>query len=129
MKSYSFIIVFTLFISISVSIAKPSPSSDSITIKINIPSVFTPDAHLPEKFCVQKSDSSQIVKFEMKIYNRWGELLFESKDITKCWDGTYKGQICQMDAYVFQITMDLYDQVAERQLNGYKYNGTVVLAR
>ena len=129
MKPKILVIICTLLF-FSNGIAQSIPSSDSIIIKINIPNVFTPAGHTPnEKFCVQKSDSSNIVKFEMKIYNRWGELLFVSDNINKCWDGKFKKKECPMDAYVFQISIDLFDQVANRELNGYIYNGTVTLVR
>jgi gliding motility-associated-like protein len=36
-----------------------------------------------------------------RIYNRWGELVFETKDIGRGWDGIYKGKPQVMDAYVW----------------------------
>jgi len=38
---------------------------------------------------------------EMFIYNRWGELIYNSKNLG--WDGTYKGNPCQQDVYVYLI--------------------------
>ena len=37
------------------------------------------------------------------IFNRWGELIFESKDIKIGWDGYYRGKLCQQDVYVWKL--------------------------
>jgi gliding motility-associated-like protein len=39
----------------------------------------------------------------MTIFNRWGELIFESNDINQKWNGTYEGKICQEGIYVYHI--------------------------
>lgn len=44
-----------------------------------------------------------IKEIEFTVFNRWGELIFESKDQLFGWDGTYKGQECQNDVYVYMI--------------------------
>lgn len=62
------------------------------------------------------------------IYNRWGEKIFESQDftpndITKGWNGTYKGQEAQVDNYAFYCSAKMPDG----QIKIYK--GTVALLR
>ncbi len=49
-----------------------------------------------------------VTQFEMLVFNRWGELMFQSTDPTIGWDGYYKGQLCPQDVYVYKITA-LYD--------------------
>ncbi|MBN8578177.1 MAG: PKD domain-containing protein [Cytophagales bacterium] len=44
-----------------------------------------------------------VVQFELMIFNRWGELLFESRDPERGWDGTYQGKLCQQDVYVYKV--------------------------
>ena len=39
--------------------------------------------------------------FEVFIYNRWGELIWESYDINSGWDGTYNNKICPEGVYFF----------------------------
>jgi len=55
---------------------------------IYIPNAFTPngDRH-NEKFLVQGTD---IAEFSLRIYNRWGELLFHTNDINEGWEGYSK---------------------------------------
>jgi gliding motility-associated-like protein len=82
---------------------------DSITIVgdvggglLYIPNAFTPDQNgLNEKF---QPVGTNIVDFSMAIYNRWGELMYSTNDITKGWDGTRNGNLVQQDVYVYTIS-------------------------
>jgi len=84
--------------------------------QIKIPNVFTPGAQSgsggsgglgfgDNKYFLPITDG--VVAFELLIYNRWGELIFESTDRTKGWDGYYKGQLCPQDVYVFRLKATL----------------------
>jgi len=42
--------------------------------------------------------------YTLSIFNRWGELIFETQNIDEGWDGYYRGKLCQQDAYVWKIT-------------------------
>jgi gliding motility-associated-like protein len=39
----------------------------------------------------------------MKIFDRWGDILFESDDIEKHWDGTFNGNKVVEDKYLYVI--------------------------
>ncbi len=67
-----------------------------------IPDAFTPNGDgINDTFGI----SGEAVKdFTMKIYNRWGELVFESADASRQWDGSFKGQIVPQGVYVYQLT-------------------------
>jgi gliding motility-associated-like protein len=60
---------------------------------------------------------------EFTIYNRWGNVVFQSNDITKGWDGTFKGKAQPIDSYVYTITVMTY--------KGFKLSkkGSVLLIR
>lgn len=53
------------------------------------------------------------VKYELNIFNKWGELLFVSKDINIGWDGYYKGELAQQDAYVWKVKVEFADGTSE----------------
>lgn len=42
--------------------------------------------------------------YTFSIYNRWGELLFETMDMNAGWDGNYNGAPVEQDVYVYKIT-------------------------
>ena len=45
---------------------------------------------------------------EFKIFNRWGELVFETTDITQGWDGTYKGQPQPVETYTYFVLVETW---------------------
>ncbi|MCA6364496.1 MAG: gliding motility-associated C-terminal domain-containing protein, partial [Bacteroidetes bacterium] len=79
--------------------------ADSIEVSGNpgegavfIPNTFTPNRDgLNEVFMVYGND---IIDIHIKIFNRWGELIFESYDINNGWNGMYNNMPVQQDTYV-----------------------------
>jgi gliding motility-associated-like protein len=66
-----------------------------------IPNTFTPNKGGPNEVFFVYGDG--ITDFSMVIFNRWGQLIFQTNDINKGWDGYFKGQICQVDTYVYVV--------------------------
>jgi gliding motility-associated-like protein len=71
-------------------------------VELYVPNAFTPNGDGLNDFFGAKGEG--ITDFEMLIFNRWGELIFESHDIKKTWDGTYKGESCQEGVFAYTIT-------------------------
>jgi gliding motility-associated-like protein len=44
-------------------------------------------------------------KSSFQIYNRWGEVLYETTDIRKAWDGTFEGSLVESDVYAYHATI------------------------
>ena len=45
-----------------------------------------------------------ISEFYIEIFDRWGEFIFNSKDISNGWKGTYKNKICQDGMYIYKVS-------------------------
>lgn len=43
-------------------------------------------------------------KYKLEIYNRWGELIFVSKDVNRGWNGFINGEPVKQDVYVWRVT-------------------------
>lgn len=77
------------------------------TSQIFIPNSFTPNGDgQNDVFYPRGSGVDKIIAF--RIYNRWGELLFERtnfevNDVTKAWDGSYNGNSPKPDVYVYML--------------------------
>jgi len=70
-------------------------------LTIYIPSAFTPNGDgLNDMFGV-KGDG--IKDFHLYIYNRWGEVLFESTNPRQQWDGKIDGNPAETGTYVYQL--------------------------
>jgi gliding motility-associated-like protein len=76
-----------------------------VTSLFDVPNAFTPG----------KAGGNGIIKvmgygiasMDWKIYNRWGQLIFESTNKEDGWDGTYKGTIQPMDVYTYTLDIEL----------------------
>jgi len=88
---------------------------------IYIPNAFTPNGDgSNDQFTIK---SGAIKTFDMKIYNRWGEKVWETNNSNEFWDGNYKDKPAQMDVYMYVITLtDFRD-------HSFNMNGTVHLIR
>lgn len=42
--------------------------------------------------------------YEFRIFNRWGELVWETNDVSDFWDGSYQGILVEDGTYVWQLT-------------------------
>ena len=69
-----------------------------------VPNAFTPDAgnHNTTFFPVFTS-GFEPASYAIQIYNRWGEIIYESNDYTKGWDGTYNENPVQSGTYIWII--------------------------
>jgi gliding motility-associated-like protein len=47
-----------------------------------------------------------VTKFQMMVFNRWGELMFESTNAEVGWDGYFQGKLCAQDVYIYRITVE-----------------------
>ena len=67
-----------------------------------LPDIFTPNGDGINDILMPVLPG--IKKFRcFKIYNRWGQLIFESREKSKGWDGTYLGKAQPIETYVWQI--------------------------
>jgi len=98
--------------------------SDEITIpnavkaeqggQIEFPNAFTPSKSGPSDGSYTFGERNNhvfypslrkgIVKYQLQIYSRWGELLFESNSIDKGWDGYYQEELCPLGVYIWRVT-------------------------
>ena len=70
------------------------------------PYIFMPNAFSPDGDGVNDILTVNGYVFDamkLLIYNRWGELIFETTDQNYGWDGTYKGNLCAPDVYGFYL--------------------------
>ncbi len=50
-----------------------------------------------------------VADFNMRIHNRWGEMIFESSDVSRGWDGYYLSQLCPQDVYMVRTWVRFKD--------------------
>ena len=99
---------------------------DSIEIlpceKFGAPNAFSPNGDgLNDVF--KPLFNVPVVNYKLSIYNRWGQLVFQSADPGRGWDGTMDGIALPPDAYVWNCKFRLQGNKEEDK------RGTVVLVR
>ena len=106
------------------------PTLDSIMVisvcppEIYVPSAFTPGSSGDNN--VFKIFGNQIDKFNLTIFNRWGEVIYYTEDRLKFWDGMYKGEPMPMGVYPWIIS---YEGSAKDYKGPYPLKGSVTLLR
>jgi gliding motility-associated-like protein len=100
---------FTYFVTVKDQIG--CSATDSVNLRIwescsgenvSLPNIFTPNNDgLNDIFYVRGTGLANIKIF--RIYNRWGEMVFESPDINIGWDGTYNGTPVNSGVYVYYL--------------------------
>lgn len=86
-------------------------SRDSITVPVDLsaglsvypmPSAFTPNGD-GKNDCFGLKYWGGVTALEFRIYDRWGVLVFSTQNAGACWDGTFKGVLQPVGAYVYFI--------------------------
>ena len=94
-----------------------------------IPTAFSPNADsLNEMECVYANPCFS--EFLFRIFNRWGEIVFETRDLKKCWNGMYKNVSFDkpeepVNLEVFYYTFDGVKLNGEKQVQ----KGTITLVK
>jgi gliding motility-associated-like protein len=87
--------------------ANGTATATTLTNQIFVPNVFSPNADgKNDLLLVYGNDLAAIA---MKIFNQWGELIYETRDQSKGWDGTYKGKQQPIGVYVYVVNVTLKD--------------------
>jgi gliding motility-associated-like protein len=74
---------------------------------LDVPNAFTPGRFGTD--AIIKVVGFGIVHMTWRIFNRWGQEVFQSDDPYIGWDGYYRGQIQPMDVYAYTLEVEYYD--------------------
>lgn len=93
------------------------PRTASITIyvvsmeckadNVFVPNTFTPNGDGENDILYVRSND--IVELYFAVYNRWGQMVFETADITKGWDGIYKGMKADPAVFAWYLRAKCYN--------------------
>lgn len=85
---------------------------DTVTIDVNVvsdvlmyvPNSFTPDGDEHNQSWKIYMNGIDFQNFTLEIYNRWGEMIWESHDVDATWDGTYGNKKVQQGTYFWKLS-------------------------
>ena len=86
-----------------------------------MPNAFTPNADSRNE--VFKPVVQGIRKYHFQVFDRWGERVFVTEDLEEGWDGTFRGQPCKQDSYVWKVVVTTNNGMIEER------GGSVIILR
>jgi gliding motility-associated-like protein len=99
----------TSYYEVSLVVRNEAGCADSTTkyvcfedsVYVIVPTAFSPNGDgVNDEFGIFGSGLNEI---DLRIYNRWGEMVFQTNDLMFSWDGTYKGKPVTNGVYVYQV--------------------------
>ncbi len=97
---------------ISLTVTSVNKCTDSLTLFAEVvvlpegilkfPNAFSPNGDGDNDIFIPAVYES-VQSYELVIYNRWGEKMFYTTDITEGWDGYFNGNAAMQDVYVWQV--------------------------
>ncbi len=85
--------------------------SDTVLIKVYDSICASPFVFIPNAFSPNKDGNNDklyvrgpfIESFVFRVYDRWGELVWETTNLTEGWDGTLRGKLLDPDVYDYYL--------------------------
>jgi gliding motility-associated-like protein len=115
--------------SLTITSAHDCSATETIEVKkdcyIDIPNAFTPNGDdVNDYFFPRQLLSRSITRFNMQIFNRWGQLIFETKQVNgRGWDGRFNQATQPQGVYIYLIDVEI------EGLHTEQYKGNVTLIR
>ncbi len=105
--TYNYIDDVTVFLC-SDTITPPPPVTENY---LYVPNAFSPNGDGNNDFLFVRGKNIQELTF--KVYDRWGQRVFETNNINEGWDGKYNGQEMENAVFVYYLTLTYADGKTE----------------
>lgn len=81
-----------------------------------VPNTFTPDGDGRNDIFIPSNQGADPNNYELIIFDRWGDIIFTTKEKTKGWDGNNQGEPCKQDTYIWQVRTSMIGDPTEKKL-------------
>lgn len=109
-----------------INCCKSSDSLRIISLAITLPSAFSPNGDgLNDTFGPIGPDEG-ISDFSLKVFNRWGQKVWEAISLKDEWNGTFNGQISPSGIYSWQMSFNVIGNISFTGKAQYKGNVTIL---
>ncbi len=111
---------------VSTGVGCEDSTSIQVTVLDNCGDILFPNAFTPEgtnKTFGALGNLFTVSDYHLRIYNRYGQTIFETADPTQRWDGTFKGKPVNSGTYVYMASYVYKNRLSKVQ------KGTVILIR
>ncbi|MEJ7610819.1 MAG: PKD domain-containing protein [Ferruginibacter sp.] len=89
--------------------------TDTFALRVDVmvnPLLDVPNAFTPGRFGINSVVNVRgfgIAKMDWRIYNRWGQMIFQSSSKKNGWDGMYKGKLQPTEVYAYTLDVEFTD--------------------
>ncbi len=90
---------------------------------VYVPNAFSPNNNAKNEGFMPSLYNVMDRNYTFRIFNRWGEMLYETHDLTGTWDGKYNGEACEQDVYIYTVNGEYFNNET------FGFRGTVTLLR
>ena len=93
------------FYSVQVTTGRGCMGSAEMEVQL-CPSLWIPNAFTPNgdgKNDVFRVEGERFEEFDLRIFNRWGERIFQTNNPLEAWDGRFEGQLSQQGVYIWEL--------------------------
>ncbi len=87
---------------------------DVLEVKIGVPNVFTPDGDGDNDYFTVFSNGTVNIR-QFRVFNRWGQIVYNNETPDQGWDGTYKNENAPSDVYIYDILIEMPSGVIENR--------------
>lgn len=112
--------------------SSPNPLNNVTTCQLYVATAFTPNGDgINDRFVVKYNNDCEMINYSIKIFDRWGRLVFESDDpdALAAWDGTNDGKDVKEGVYMWKVYAEMVDPANKSATETISKKGTVVLIR
>jgi gliding motility-associated-like protein len=116
--------------SVHVTVDPSCAASDTVVIDEDpcslpyLPSAFSPNGDGLNDLLRIIYHGSEYKLLHFSVFNRWGEVVFNTRDFSQGWDGSYKGKPCDVGAYFY-----VWEVASDRTGQHHSEKGDVTLVR
>lgn len=122
-------IIALLLIALSANLSAQTNPNPTEVCGVFAPNAFTPNRdNTNDLFGVVVSEACEMSTYNMRIFDRYGRLVFECNDPRDRWDGNYNGRAMKESTYLWQLTATYIDPDGVNQVR-LSEQGSVVLIR
>ncbi|MGB0176128.1 MAG: gliding motility-associated C-terminal domain-containing protein [Owenweeksia sp.] len=110
-----------------------NPGVSSVnTCQLFVPNAFTPNGDdTNDQFIVKYNGECIMAEYAMKVFDRWGRLVYETKEVDPShgWDGKSEGRDLKEGVYMWRVYAKLVDPSRNYEAQLINKQGSVVLIR
>ncbi len=100
-------------------------NQETVECELYLPNAFVPDGDYLQNTFKPITNDCEFSRYVLQIFNRWGQKVFETKNIDQGWDGSVNGKPVNTGVYIYRINYKTTETFTKNK----ELLGTVVLLK